>query len=154
MRIIGVDPGGRESGLVVRERDGTCLEAVLVLRDDGADIQEYVTDFAASLIGLVDEYDVDAVAVEGYKPPNPHMGMINVAGLLDACAVCGAALAAPIRVVTYLVTPGGHGAAPLQAYPSQLIGKREKKGTGLLRHCRSAWDIAGIGMVMHINTSA
>ena len=80
------------------------------------------------------------VAVEDLVEPNPHLGLSNVKGLMDTAQVLGA-LRAHFDVV--LVAPGGNGSAPLQTYPAELVGDNEPKGTGKLRHARSAWDVAG-----------
>lgn len=86
------------------------------------------------------------VAVEDLNEPTPHLGLTNVGGLIGAAMVLGAVVFAyPAAVI---VPPGGHGAAPLATYPSRLVGPRELKGTGKLRHLRSAWDVSGAAPVV------
>lgn len=162
-RILGVDPGGAHTGLVLR--DGPRLLANRLVSRGDQQIPAYLVQV---LDAVQDLWDLDPppktpvviVAVEGLNAPTPHMGLTNVTGLLDAAQVLGAVLACWTAAV--VVPPGGHGAVPdvLQAlpgkagdkacrqylddtYPAALIGAREKRGAGLLRHCRSAWSIAG-----------
>jgi len=146
--IVGVDPGGQTSGFAVRIGD-QCVAAALVENTTGRD--GYLDELAEQL----DRYwtfcgDLDGpryVAVEDVRHPSPHLGTINVAGLLETAVGLGAVLAwcrtwqAP--VVT--VPPGGHGTAPLTAYPRRLVGEHElgEYGKGRMKHARSAWDIAG-----------
>jgi hypothetical protein len=149
LTVLGVDPGGKWTGMVLRAHTGDVIVNVLGIRDDDEPIHEYGAAMRETLFELGDGHQIDAIALEGLTEPNPHMGMINVGGLLDTAVVYGAIGAWPWPVPVYIVEPGGHGSAPLAAYPGELIGEREKKGTGVLKHCRSAWDIAGVGCVMH-----
>lgn len=131
--IIGIDPGAT-TGLVVRH---------------GTELLAHKT--TAGIDGVLDAV-VDAleecglrglwVAIEDVTPPNPHMGIINVSGIITTAKVFGAVLGAyPDAIV---VPPAGHGSGPLGAYPQALRPTRGKgAGKDKLRHCRSAWDIAG-----------
>lgn len=152
--VIGVDPGGRQTGIVVRYGDN-CLAADLVTRDGpeafpGADYLAEVVDAIGGLIVYGrdqicgdDTCAPAVVAVEGVVHPSGHVRMINAAGLLGTATVLGAVLAHyPAALV---VPPAGNGAGPRSAYPAVLWPPTEKRGTGRCRHLRSAWDIAEAG---------
>lgn len=143
--VVGVDPGGRQTGVVARDESGFVWAATITRDDAGStpgvdyfgEVVAAVTDAAGRLSGTV------LVAVEGVVHPNGHVRMMNVTGLLGTAMVLGALMQEfPAAVV---VPPGGHGAGPLDAYPAVLRGPRELKGKGRFRHVRSAWDIAEAG---------
>lgn len=142
--IIGIDPGGRETGIVLRRGD-TPIRACVVVRDGddrlpGAAYLAEVLDAVADFAG--DAHSSPVVAVEGLNEPTPQMGTTSVAGLMGAALVLGAVLAHhPDAVV---VAPARHGSAPLGAYPEALRPTRGRgKGHDRFRHARSAWDVAG-----------
>lgn len=146
--VIGVDPGGRTTGIVARIAH-VCLAADLVTRDGPAVFPDavYLDEVVAAIGGLVVYVEQDrprpTIAVEGVVHPNGHVRMINAAGLLGTAAVLGAVLAYfPAAVV---VPPAGNGAGPRSAYPAALWPPTEKRGAGRCRHLRSAWDVAEAG---------
>lgn len=145
--IIGVDPGGRSTGIVVRQGN-TLLGSHTFEAPYGLE--------GPALIGLCEDIAFRElacqrapvrVAVEGLNPPSPHMGLTNVSGLIGAATVLGAVLSHwPHAIV---VPPGGNGSGPLAAYPEALRPRRGKgAGKDSLRHCRSAWDVAGAASTM------
>lgn len=147
--MVGVDPGGRWTGVVARDGN-RLLYAATVTRS--ASMSEHIAEVDATIIralAAVHRYQLLAgktverpvVAVEGLNPPTPHLGMTSVAGLIETAQVLGGVLHAQPRAV--IVAPGGHGSAPLSCYPPALVGEREVVGTGKSRHMRSAWDVAG-----------
>lgn len=144
--VLGVDPGGQETGLVLVV-DGK-LVAHEVVQRKGSSLQEWVVAVWDAVCDVMEAEPFGPftvlVCVEDVNAPNPHLGLIQVRGLLDAAAVLGVVLANSKTV--QLVPPGGHGSAPLRAYPPELVGPNEPRGTGVLRHCRSAWDIAHAGV--------
>lgn len=144
MIVVGIDPGGAATGIVTRDRDHP-VDARLVLRLDDDDNRTYLSRVLAQLaLGL---HDAELVAVEGVNPPTPQMGTTSVKGLLDTARILGAIEGWAWTELAWdrlvVVPPGGHGSAPLRTYPPHLIGPRETKGTGVRRHLRSAWDVAG-----------
>jgi len=147
---IGVDPGGRETGVVLRV-GRECARAVVVVRelDEMGPYLREVVDLLAEL-GADHPPDVrPLVLVEGISHPTGRnldgkVAPINVDGLIAAAQVIGAILVTfPTALV---VPPGRHGKAPLIAYPPELRGAREVKGAGRLRHARSAWDVSFAAM--------
>jgi hypothetical protein len=74
------------------------------------------------------------------------MGLTNVRGLLDTAIVVGVLLG---RHPLILVPPGKHGKGLLLAYPRPLQPENGRgRGYDRMRHCRSAWDVAGAAMTM------
>jgi hypothetical protein len=155
--VVGCDPGGRETGVVARLGDEVLWHAVIK-----ADLTEPVVaylDAVHQAVELALSAAIDAsgdplplIGVEGVVPPSPFFKgsyqSINVGGLINAAVVLGAVVGTHCtpaeRII--IVPPAGHGAnRPLRlCYPPELIGEREgEAGEGKLRHCRSAWDVAG-----------
>lgn len=167
MIVIGIDPGGRYTGLVAR-RDNVLVEWEVIDRlsprvhppSDSARV-----DGIRAVCSLISSWEFDhffagpaCVAIEDLVDPTPQMGMMSVRGLLGTAEVIGAVLSRWPKAV--MVPPGGHGAVPdgltgplldaymAEQYPAGLIGTRERGAyQGRLRHCRSAWDVAGAALV-------
>lgn len=154
--VLGADPGGSSVGLVVRAGNDL-LGAQLVERSRSDELAGWCRRATAAAFDLtVAHGPLGLVAVEDLVDPVPHMGVTSVRGLIDTAAVLGALLewaTADGDDMAVLVPPGGHGNADkgmgrrvlLAAYPPQLVGDRESKGTGRLVHVRAAWDIAAAG---------
>lgn len=138
--IIAVDPGGTESGIVLRRGDELVYHATIKESDPLEHIRRL-------LWGLDQAYQHDPTAdfaVEDVTQPNPHMGLTNVKGLIGTARTLGAVLAWGADADVILVPPGGNGSGPLTAYPPALRPTRGLgRGKDGLRHCRSAWDVAG-----------
>lgn len=151
---LGFDPGGRDTGGVLR-CGSTLLAYVVKTSTAGVNklpTREYVNDVIAwgreetahhESLGHQVRVAIENLTVPtGYKhgerawtPPATIMGV--------AMVFMGLAVAFPDAVI---VPTGRHGQHPLPLYPKVLVGPRTTKGTGdLLRHARSAWDIAGEG---------
>lgn len=156
--VIGVDPGSRYTGLVVRLGNDVVDHAVLESTHDQGNRRAippmtYVREVIAWVDALkahVESFGHDvAVGCEGVKAPNMyHDG--EKAPLTDPATHMGVAMVFSGVMVAFPdaieVRPGGHGENLLRSYPAELIGPREKRafGSGILGHARSAWDIAGV----------
>lgn len=143
MTVVGVDPGGATTGIVIRH--GFHLRAAELIYRDSNDHAGFMA-YCGQVIEAVHHHVSNAgedplIALEDVHPPKGAIGMINVQGVIDTAKLVGMLLAEFHGV--QLVDPGGHGSAPLAAYPAELVGVTEKVGTGKRRHVRSAWDIAG-----------
>lgn len=150
--MIGVDPGGHWTGVVARPRrdhKSPCLYAAVVTREPGQELVDYlleVLDTIAHARTLDRGAQAGEIAVEDAKAPTGWNAQgdrqpIDPKGIIDAARILGGIEGRyPNR---HLVPPGGHGALPLTHYPTLLRGPRERKGTGVRRHARSAWDVAG-----------
>ncbi|MBA2336570.1 MAG: hypothetical protein H0V96_02230 [Acidimicrobiia bacterium] len=140
--VVGVDPGAKTTGIVFR-RGYELLGYWLVDMATVGGVPDCgrVVDAVARVVEPA--WDT-LVAVEDVKAPNPHLGVTNPAGIIATARLLGwiEHWAATRRANLIVVPPRGHGTGPLAAYPAQLVGAREKTGTGQLRHCRSAWDIS------------
>lgn len=150
MRVLGVDPGGSYTALVLREGDKV-IHATCLFRDNWL-LDGYLERVLAELTDITGESHVDLVAVEGVHPPTPHMGTISVAGLIGCAAVLGAVVAwcwtdQMHQMPCHVVPPGKHGGAPSHAYPPALVGRRPTRfpGVGPRKHEQSAYDVAGAG---------
>ncbi len=144
-RSVGVDPGSRETGVVVLDGKKVVDHCVVVRPADDRDRvpgSRYLNEVVDAVADAVTTAgDGSVFGVESVKKPNPHMGLISVTGLLGTAAVLGAVLAVFPQAV--LVEPGGHGDGPVKAYPAELRPARgQGKGKDRLRHCRSAYDVA------------
>lgn len=142
--IVGIDPGAAATGFVSLDPRSTVLRAVLVTSDNGI-TPEYLGELVDTLEDIVDSCPArPVVAIEDVVHPTGHVGMMNVSGLLGTAQVLGALRAHLVGtdLVVVIVRPGGHGSRALATYPRQLVGVREKRGAGKLRHLRSAYDIA------------
>lgn len=148
--VVGVDPGGRTTGVVAIDEDDKVTFAELVERD--GEWHDYRSEVIGALIDAARGHircgcDEMVVAIEDVVDPNPHMGLTNIRGLLDTARILEA-VCMHVGPSVVVVPPGGHGSGPLAAYPPELVGPREKAGTGKRRHVRSAYDVALAGRVV------
>lgn len=147
--ILGVDPGGTYTGWCVVAGDEPEVFD-LVSRSDGESITSFARAVARSLdrMGGVMDY-LEGVAIEGLVRVTPQVSdrPIDLYPTVEAGIVLGYVWRwAEDRLLrTVWVDPGGLGSLPLMAYPKMLVGPRETKGTGKLRHVRSAYDVARAG---------
>lgn len=147
--IVGVDPGGHDTGIVVRQRD-CLLWSDTVRRSPDEPVVHYALRVLQSVEAAIAEAaGEDAgrglLAVEDVVDPNPHVRLTNPRGLIDTAIVVGVIVG---RHPVVLVPPGGHGTGPLGWYPATLRPTRgQGRGKDRLRHVRSAWDVAGAAVV-------
>jgi hypothetical protein len=152
MIVLGVDPGAKETGLVL-VRDGGLVGSSVVLRQRcslpvylGDVLNAAETRWAGQPLPFGRP---DLVAVEDVTTPKYFRGkpLLKPDYLIPLSAVMGAVIAwaRGCGMPCVLVPPGHNGQGPLSAYPSELVGARERSGGGILRHCRSAWDVALAG---------
>lgn len=152
--MIGIDPGGTYTGVVARPtRDlkARPTYGAVVVRGQDSPLPLYlleVLDTIEKAIGLDSGPQAGEISVENVRPPtgwkDSERVPIHPEGLLLTGVVLGAILGRWPNA--YLVEPAGHGSHPLQLYPTDLIGQRERQGTGRRRHARSAWDVAGVAL--------
>lgn len=148
--VIGVDPGGRMTGIAARCGD-EYLGHELVVRHGrgvipGPGYQREVCERVLAWT-LVWPAARVVVAIEGVYDPNPSRAEEREdrgGGLIALGKVVGALeLYFPDALV---VPPDHHGRNLLAAYPKALVDDEELarlSGDGPLQHCRSAWDVAG-----------
>lgn len=142
---LGIDPGGKWTGVVVKDNDEMIVACVLT-RTTGYELPdgEYLRE-------VVDEIDTinrstrpAVFALEGLVEPNPHMGLTNVVGLMGVAMTYGAILSHwPDAII---VPPSGNGSAPDAAYPKMI--RRYVRLGGPSKHARSAYDVAQVGAML------
>ncbi len=150
--IVAVDPGGSHTGIVVRSDTLLHWHALVDRNRLHQNIDPYlhaVCDTIAQARDVARNLALTSggqmvVAVEDIVDPTPQMGTIAVRGVIDTAQILGGVAA---KWAVTRVPPAGHGLNPLHVYPIELSTPVEVKGTGRLRHCRAAWDIA-----YHANT--
>lgn len=154
--VLGIDPGGRTTGIVVRD-GARLLHHAVIVRINVEPVESYALMIARTCDGIrrhgtegSEGYPVDVVAIESVEPPRWHhngkASPINPRHIIDTAIVYGALVATFPDAI--LVPPAGNGSRLLAAYPAELVGPKETKGTGELRHARSAWDIAAAGLTL------
>lgn len=156
--VVACDPGGRDTGIVVRSGD-VALDHVIITSTSPPKVAagiDYAHDVVDALVAFETHFQglghTVHMGVESLVTPSTQRGAkwgdeavrISPVGLMGAAMVYGS-VATAFRGHIYLVRPGGHGSQMLRFYPPTLVGPREKGpyGGGQLRHCRSAWDVAG-----------
>lgn len=158
--VLGVDPGARETGIVVLDVTDTPGIGVAPLAhystirrtDTGRPDQvpaDYLDTVTRAVVKLAVDLNVAAIGVEGIRAPGGfakgRRHLIDPAGIIGAAITYGAILGALGRAAlghrVRVVRPAGNGnLLPLHAYPEPL-GTRGK-GKDKHRHARSAYDVA------------
>lgn len=146
MLVIGVDPGGQETGIVLRDGNEV-ITGILLRRLRSDSLTDYLAEHVRCLKDLRSTYGDDiAIVCETITVPSPHVRVIAVQGLLDTQFLIGGLCVAFPGLI--LVEPSGHGSQPLFSYPSSLVGPRERVGAGRFRHLRSAFDVGAASYVL------
>jgi hypothetical protein len=147
--VIGIDPGARETGIVLAEH-GRLVEYKLVRRSKADGLLDvnvgYLADINVTVAGMAAGRSA-IVACEGLVKPNPHVGMTDPSGAMATAMVIGALVMGDWQLV--IVPPEGNGSLPFGAYPVELRPKAGGKGSDLKRHLRSAWDVARVARQGH-----
>lgn len=144
--VIGIDPGKNETGIVVRNGDNLQY-ACVVDREDQSD-QAYIIDVLETIQNAQTYVTTNSelIAVEGLIAPDemPWLGKKHVGPIIGTAIILGAVLATYPGAV--IVPPGGTGAGPFAGYPEAIRPTGlNPKGFDIMRHLRSAWDIAIAG---------
>lgn len=150
MITIGIDPGGKYTGLSVRDGDKCLLSSTFVKPDDVPPIS-WAVQVAALVKEVVDQYPGAKIGIEGVTVPNAYnqgkLALNSPKYIIRTAIVVGAlAVQYPDAVI---VRPGKNGSQPINMYPDALQGRRPKElagsnnNAGTRNHERSAWDIAG-----------
>lgn len=161
MIVLGVDPGGRWTGLALIDTHtnataGGSLVATPALlssttierTDDGPPTYvppHYLRAVNAAIVEALASWPVDLIAVERIERPkgfaNGKKHTIDPAPLLAAAIVFGAVAGRAWTVDLVAIRAGGNGyALPLNRYPDPLA--TAGKGHDKRRHERSAYDVA------------
>lgn len=150
--VIGVDPGARYTGVVVRDGDAV-LHASTLVRPDSV---ESGTDWALLVVEQIREIlknfpSTIPMGVEGISDPKGFQhgkkAAINPKDIIRAGIVLGAVVANWPKAE--IVSPGNNGSKHYSHYPAALIGRRpadlpgSSQGAGTRGHEQSAYDVAG-----------
>lgn len=165
MIVLGIDPGARTTGFCLRRGDNV-LAAGDVTRDRDEGPLGVGPGYCAAVLRAIaqitsGEFGRDLIAVEDVHRPNWHVldrrggarAAADPTALLGTAIVLGAVLGRYPSAVR--VPPGRNGAGALRAYPRELVSDQERRhgtgrtGGGRLRHARSAYDVAGAGLLIH-----
>lgn len=144
MKVLGVDPGAKHTGICVVEVDErrpvyfTCINKAPYESNSMyvKGIEKHLTKIWIDSVNNPRETVVELTAIEDFNEPTPGMGMTTT-DVVTAAYVTGYlhAYSGPVVVVP----PGSHGAQAASWYPKEI--QRVKDG----RHIRSAYDIACMG---------
>lgn len=163
--VVGVDPGGRDTGIAVVDVPAVpaystprLLASTTVRRADDGPLtripRDYLLDVNAAILhyladpiryGLNTGTAVELIAIEGVEAPggfaNGRKQLLDPAGIIATAQVLGAVLGRAWSVPVVVVRPGHNGRVlPLTRYPEPLATKG--KGHDKRRHERSAYDCA------------
>ena len=149
MITIGIDPGGKYTGLSVAS-DGECLLSSTLVKPDDVPPITWAVEVAKLVKEVTDLYPEAKIGIEGVTVPNAYnQGKLSLNSpkyIIRTAMVVGAlAVQYPDAVI---VRPGKNGSQPIDTYPQVLQGRRPKdlpgsnNGAGTRNHERSAWDVA------------
>lgn len=148
--VMGIDPGARYTGIVVRDNDEPLYSGIFV-----RPIEMSATDWALECrtrsLEVFHEYKPTHVALEGISDPKGfykgQQAAINPKDIIRTATVLGG------LVITWpeaiIVEPGGNGDRHESFYPDALNKRRPKdlpgsnKGANTRKHEKSAYDVAG-----------
>lgn len=162
--VVGVDPGGRDTGIIVRWQDQVIDHLTVHRAEDEAPDHGIGPVYLGAIRDGVRAMDRIAgrcgshrscgvvVAVEAVTVPKGFAGgKKRFVAPKDSIAL-GMAFAAALTAVdgAVVVPVGGNGYGALCSYPDELVSaaerrhgmNREAPQSSKLRHLRSAWDVA------------
>ena len=165
---IGVDPGSRYTGVVVRLGDTVVWAETLVRTDELDQVQDYFLYVIDKVNKVVKHYQnipnsEIIVSIEGVVDPKGFKGgkkaAINPKDIIRTAATFGALVAELKNLNPYIIRPGKHGSLDESWYPPEIKGRRAKSllpeypdKTPTRSHEKSAYDIAGAGILEHTTT--
>lgn len=150
--VLGIDPGSRYTGVVVRDGDAVLFSETLVRPEDMKSGTEWALSVADKVAAIKAEYCSTApVGIEGISDPkgfqHGKQAAINPKDIIRAGIVLGALV--HLFPDSYIVPPGNNGSLHYSNYPDVLIGRRpadlpgNNNGAGTRNHEQSAYDVAG-----------
>lgn len=146
---IGIDPGGRYTGVSVRDGDIVLLSSTYVRPDDTPIVTWAVTVSDMIVNDVINHFPDAKIGIEGISDPKGFSGgkkaPINPKYIIHAATVLGAIASKLPNAV--IIKPGKNGSGEI--YPDVLNGRRPKDLPGISdgattrNHERSAFDVAG-----------
>lgn len=151
--VLGVDPGARYTGVVLRDGDAVLYSTTLVRDVNKKDPVEWMRLVVEDLKGiLVTACPANTrMGIEGVSAPkgfkNGERASINPEYIIFAAVVLGGVAAEwPDALI---IPPGRNGSEHITHYPPALVGRRpadlpgSSNGAGTRDHEQSAYDVAG-----------
>ena len=148
---IGIDPGSRNTAIVIRDGDKVILASTYVRQGD-LDPVAYAFEVVDYFKTIRDDYPLLPIGLEGITDPKGFnrgkRAAINPKDIIRTGVVVGA-IAAVWRADIIMIPPGGNGSQDISQYPASLQGRRPKTllgnshKAGTRRHEQSAFDVAG-----------
>jgi hypothetical protein len=148
--VIGVDPGARYTGVVVRNGE-IVVHSTTLVRPKELDGVTWAKLVVEGVQEILKEFGAIPMGLEGISDPkgfqNGKRAAINPRDIIRTGIVVGAvAVAFPDAQI---IAPGKNGSRGKENYPPVLVGRRPKtlpgdsNGAGTRNHEQSAFDVAG-----------
>lgn len=151
--VMGIDPGARYTGIIVRDNDEPIYSGIFVRPADMTSTN-WALESVRLAIEVYEEYQPTHIALEGISDPKGfykgQQAAINPKDIIRTGVVLGALVATWPEAI--IVDPGGNGDRHESFYPDALNGRRPKtlagsnKGANTRKHEKSAYDVAGKAM--------
>ena len=163
MRVLGIDPGARGSGIVlVDTATREVLDARTIRRPDEPLVQVSPGHLAAIVDAIFTTCASngdpakrpDLIAVEGVVEPSPHANRANgrattnVGAILATSIVLGTVLAAASSALCpplVVIRPGRNGSQALGTYPPELVAPGERRDSKTPSGGRIPWQVRPAG---------
>lgn len=155
MIVVGVDPGGRDTGIVVINTSARSIPGMLLrhftVTNPAKDLLDtspaYLMDVNASILMAIRETDAEAVGMEGLRAPSSHIrgekSFVRPRDVMAVALVVGSILGRSWPVGLVKIAPGGNGKTlPRTQYPEAIRMAEGGRGSDKRRHERSAFDVA------------
>lgn len=149
--VLGIDPGARYTGVVIRDGDVVIHSSTLVRPQDLTSGTEWALSVVKQVLEIYKEFEGIPVGIEGISDPKGFQygkqSAINPKDIIRAGIVLGALVV--VFPGAHIVPPGGNGSKHYSHYPADLIGRRPKElpgdsqSAGTRGHEQSAYDVAG-----------
>lgn len=149
--VLGIDPGARYTGVVIRDGDVVLHSSTLVRPETIESGTEWALSCVTQVLEIVQEYGTIPVGIEGISDPKGFQhgkkAAINPKDIIRAGIVLGALVV--VFPNAAIIPPGKNGSKHYSHYPSVLIGRRpsdlpgSSQSAGTRGHEQSAYDVAG-----------
>ena len=151
MKVLGIDPGAKYTGVSLRDlAEETILISSTYVKPETLDIYEWARTLPALINeDILQHHQVEIIGVEGISAPkgyqNGRRSPLNPKHIISTAILVGAFLLEYRTAV--VVPPGKNGSTGV--YPDVLNGRRPKTlpgssaGATTRNHEKSAYDVAG-----------
>lgn len=149
--VLGIDPGARYTGVVIRDGDVVLHSSTLVRPKDLESGTDWALSCVKQILEIIEDFKGIPVGIEGISDPkgfqNGKKAAINPKDIIRAGIVLGALVV--VFPNATIVPPGKNGSKHYSHYPAELIGRRpaelagSSQSAGTRGHEQSAYDVAG-----------